>query len=225
MPTRIPEAERSEQDQRNTELHRDWKAGDESARQKLIESNQHLAVGLARNFVRKRGGNFDDAIGAGFMALIRAVDRWEPEISSLTTYTKKRIQTAIYLDQSRWRYVIVPPERFAKASVEYLSKTAAGRGWLEAKRRERVDASRFELTNIELQAEINQSREAKRLQLLRAIDRIPLIEQDVVLSYYGIDRPTENLQAIADRYGCSHQNVWQTRRRAIQHLRKLLEAS
>jgi len=52
--------------------------GDESARQRMIESNLRLVVRIARRYIN-RGLSFQDLIGEGNLGLIHAVEKFDPE--------------------------------------------------------------------------------------------------------------------------------------------------
>lgn len=59
------------------ELGKRMMAGDESAKQKLIESNLRLVVSIAKRFLGRTGMSFSDLIQEGNMGLIKAVERFD----------------------------------------------------------------------------------------------------------------------------------------------------
>jgi RNA polymerase primary sigma factor len=60
------------------ELSRRAKAGDERAREKLIQKNLRLVVSVAKRY-RNYGLPFEDLIQEGNIGMIRAVDKFDPE--------------------------------------------------------------------------------------------------------------------------------------------------
>lgn len=58
------------------ELAKAIEAGDQRARNKMIESNLRLAISIAKNF-RDKGCSFEDLIQESNLGLIRAVDRFD----------------------------------------------------------------------------------------------------------------------------------------------------
>jgi len=59
------------------ELGKRMMAGDETAKQKLIESNLRLVVSIAKRFLGRTGMSFSDLIQEGNMGLIKAVERYD----------------------------------------------------------------------------------------------------------------------------------------------------
>ena len=80
------------------------KNGDENARQKLIKSNLRLVVNIAKHYIG-RGMQFSDLIEEGSFGLMKAVDRFEPNMgfkfsTYATCWIKQAISRAI-CDQAR----------------------------------------------------------------------------------------------------------------------------
>ena len=77
------------------ELSRRSHEGDKEARARLIESNLRLVISIAKKY-RGRGVSFEDLIQEGNAGLIRAVERFDPELGNrFSTYATWWIRQAV----------------------------------------------------------------------------------------------------------------------------------
>ena len=81
--------------QEEKDLSRRARGGDSSARQKLIERNLRLVISIAKKY-RGRGVAFEDLIQEGNAGLIRAVEKFDPEMGNrFSTYATWWIRQAV----------------------------------------------------------------------------------------------------------------------------------
>jgi RNA polymerase sigma-B factor len=100
------------------ELGRRVQAGDAAARRELIERYLPLARSLARRYVRT-GEPLDDLIQVASLALVKAVDRWEPAMGyELSSFAVPTILGELrrYFRDATW--TVRPPRALQELSLD-----------------------------------------------------------------------------------------------------------
>lgn len=219
-------------------------SGYQCARSLMIQHNLRLVVYIARKY-RRNGISFADLISEGNLGLIRAVEKFDPQLGyRFSTYATWWIQEAV--------------ERYAEQQVSIVRRP---RRLLLQQRREQRQARRL-MQSVDSVAragqsapgediELNEStalapsvhyarvadvkrRYASPCQLLEQaqlatclqemISCMPVQQARVLEFYYGLgDGPRLTLQQIAEQLQLSRQHVISLRARALDSLRRALE--
>ena len=79
------------------ELLNKYRSGDESAKEKLLQSNLRLVIYFANRY-RNKGLDFDDLIQEGNIGLLKAIEKCDPNISRISTYASYWIK--LYIDRA-----------------------------------------------------------------------------------------------------------------------------
>jgi len=75
------------------DLHQKIASGDTQSRDALIQNNLRLAIWVAKRY-RGKGVEFSELIAEGFLAVIRAANTWNAELSRFSTYATQAIHWA-----------------------------------------------------------------------------------------------------------------------------------
>ncbi len=199
------------------ELGRRVRAGDPEARRRLVEKNLRLAVSVAKKF-RGQGLPFEDLIQEGNMGLMKAVDKFDPEMGNrfstyATWWIRQSIQRAI---GDKGREIRLPAHmneklrKVRKAQGELIAEIhrepdheeiAARLGW-EAGKVMSVLESVHHISSLDRPlgpesgahklGDVVEDQEPENLgeslQLREAMRRLPERERDVLVNRYGLDR-------------------------------------
>src|SRR5215213_2296474 len=199
------------------ELGRRVRAGDPEARRRLVEKNLRLAVSVAKKF-RGQGLPFEDLIQEGNMGLMKAVDKFDPEMGNrfstyATWWIRQSIQRAI---GDKGREIRLPAHmneklrKVRKAQGELIAElhreptqeeTAARLGWDAGKVRSVLEAVQ-DVSSLD--QPLGPESDARKLgdfveehepevpegglQLREAMRQLPERERDVLVNRYGLDR-------------------------------------
>jgi RNA polymerase primary sigma factor len=199
------------------ELGRRARAGDPEARRRLVEKNLRLAFSVAKKF-RGQGLPFEDLIQEGNIGLMKAVDKFDPEMGNrfstyATWWIRQSIQRAI---GDKGREIRLPAHmneklrKVRKAQGELIAElhrepttreTATRLGW-EAGKVQSVLEAVPDVSSLDrpLGAESGAQRLGdfveehepedlgESLQLREAMRLLPERERDVLVNRYGLDR-------------------------------------
>lgn len=81
----------------------------EAARIRFVNANLRLVIAIARKFPTRNGVELDDVIQAGNIGLLRAVEKFDPDMGwKFSTYAKFWIRQAIQRSEREWYLIGMP---------------------------------------------------------------------------------------------------------------------
>lgn len=184
-------------------------AGDETARQTLIEHNLRLVVYIARRF-ENTGVNLEDLISIGTIGLIKAVNTFSVERNiKLATYASRCIENEILM---------------------YLRKTAQLKNEISLDDPLNVDWDGNELLLSDLLGSdpdiVNRGieQESEKQTLLRAVEKLDPREKQIMELRFGLNRQKEHTQKeVADALGISQSYISRLEKRILHRLKAEME--
>ena len=180
-------------------------AGDERARQRLIEHNLRLVVYIARRF-ENTGVNIEDLVSIGTIGLIKAINTFNSSRTvKLATYASRCIENEILM---------------------YLRKNSALRGEVSIDEPLNTDCDGGELLLSDILGtdadEVSRPLEddADREMLMAAISGLDEREKRIILLRYGFVGGAEHTQKeVAALLGISQSYISRLEKRIIERLR------
>lgn len=197
------------------ELARRCRAGDETARRRLVSANLRFVVSVAR-YYRGRGVPLADLVNEGNLGLVRAADRFDPErgvrfISYAHYWVRRAITQAIAVDDDRRPSGEFAPHRFS------LDEMAPG------------GACTFEELLADEQTPepgAGVIRERLREAIEASLADLPPLESEVVRRYFGLGfEGPQTLTEISGALDVSRERTRHLRERGLARLRAGAERS
>lgn len=192
--------------QRESDAIEAMMAGDETAKQTLIEHNLRLVVYISRRF-ESTGINLEDLISIGTIGLIKAVNTFRPE---------KNIKLATYASRCVENEILMYIRKIASHKADVSLDEPINTDW---------DGNELLLGDVlgtEADAVSRPMEDDVDLRLLReALGRLPEKEKTIVTLRYGIDGGQEKTQKeVADMLGISQSYISRLEKRIILRLRR-----
>ena len=180
-------------------------AGDESARQLLIERNLRLVVYIARRFENTQI-SLEDLISIGTIGLIKAVNTFQ---------SGKNIKLATYASRCIENEILMVLRKNGSQRTELSIDEPLNTDW---------DGNELLLSDILGTDEDEVSRpledDADRQMLMEAIASLSEREREIVLLRFGLPGGREYTQKeVADRLGISQSYISRLEKRIIERLR------
>ena len=181
-------------------------AGDEDAKQRLVELNLRLVVYIARRF-ENTGVNLEDLISIGTIGLIKAISTYRLDRKiKLATYASRCIENEILM---------------------HIRKTANQKTEISLDEPINMDCDGNELLLSDILG-TDEDMIQRPLEedvdicvLRQALRELPDREREIIQMRYGLDGRTELTQKeVAERMGISQSYISRLEKRIMQRLRK-----
>ena len=199
----LPPPLKGEEEQQTLEL---LEAGDETAKQRLIECNLRLVVFIARRF-ENTGINLEDLISIGTIGLIKAINTYRRDKNiKLATYASRCIENEILM------YIRKTTNQKTEISLdEPINLDYDGNELLLSD----ILGTDEDMIMRPLEDEVD-------LKLLRqAVKELPEREKEIVLMRYGLEGHQELTQKeVANKLGISQSYISRLEKRIMNRLRK-----
>lgn len=181
-------------------------AGDEIAKQKLIERNLRLVVYIARRF-ENTGINIEDLISIGTIGLIKAISTFKSD---------KKIKLATYASRCIENEILMYIRKISGQKTEVSLDEPINTDW---------DGNELLLSDIlgtDADTVMRPMEEDVELQLLHeALLRLPERERYIVSLRFGLCGKGEKTQKeVADMLGISQSYISRLEKRIMQRLRR-----
>ena len=216
-------------------LGRRVRAGDQEARQRLVQANLRLVMALARRY-EGRGVSTADLIQEGALGLMRAVDRYDPDHEArFAAYAVWWIREALAAAVRRHASVAHLPTRDARRAIRLrAADTGSLHGAATASDAQAEDASRLRAAlappapvddrDPRLAADADPARtvfDGATAELVRAgVDALPPRERAVVNRRFGLCGEPQSFDAIGALLGVTPHRARDLEQRALARLRR-----
>ena len=228
------------------QLGRRVRAGDAAAREQFIERNLKLVVSLAGRY-RARGVDFADLVHEGNLGLMRAVDKFDPEMGyRFSTYAawwiRQSVERAIMNQAKTVRTPIHKQREIRQTQREIAAENETVPGyarknldhWFNPAEQiisldqpmDGMDGSSgvdWVVSDEPSPEEHVMAGKAAR-DIRRWLQLLPDLPRTVLMRRYGLDgREPETLASIGERLGATRERVRQIQVDGLNHLRRLVE--
>ena len=184
-------------------------AGDEGAKQKLIEHNLRLVVYIARRF-ENTGVGLEDLISIGTIGLIKAIGSFR---------TEKNIKLATYSSRCIENEILMHLRKVSSMRTELSFDEPLNTDW---------DGNELLLSDVlgtdsdEVSRPLEEDTE--RRLLLQSVDRLSEREKQIISLRFGLRGGTEYTQKeVAEQLGISQSYISRLEKRIISRLRRELQ--
>jgi RNA polymerase sporulation-specific sigma factor len=184
-------------------------AGDQGARQRLVEHNLRLVVYIARRF-ENTGVNLEDLISIGAIGLIKAIGTYRRDRNiRLATYASRCIENEILMHIRK-----IAGQKTEVSLEEPINMDGEGNELLLS-----------DILGTDEDVVFRGLEEDVDLQCLRqALSRLPEREKEIVAMRYGLEGRRELTQKeVAVRMGISQSYISRLEKRIMLRLRKELD--
>lgn len=232
--------------QKQKELHSKMKSGDQDARIEIIYCCLPLVYDIAKKFqLNNKHIDIDDMIQHGNLALLKAVDNWNPEKSSITTVATYYIRNSLIDMIKDSRYSIRSKYDMTRQAAEDISKiksveskdvdVISQQTGLTHKRirllKSILNGKRLDLKmlNVKLHSEDNRENTVERSVKGCVADLVSMVEEyiedkkdrDIFLSWISYINQNNKTKMVASENNCTSEEVSESVKKTKRTLRKI----
>lgn len=229
------------------ELAKAYKNGDESAKDKLINSNLRFVVTCAKRYMGQ-GVALVDLVQAGNLGLIQSIKNFDPDkgihfISFAVWYIRREILKTIYNNGKTIRYPVTHISRINKIRKAYDNFSSTDNFFSEDDLQKATDLTEEQYesamhnrpscqsmnatledgkTTIEniLFEEPPAIDELAKYSIKDALRVLNKKEYKVISEFYGLDGIEKSVKEIAEEMGLGNERVRQLRKEGVKKLRR-----
>lgn len=229
------------------ELYNKMKSGDQDARIEIIYCCLPLVYDIAKKFqINNKHIDIDDMIQHGNLALLKAVDNWNPEKSSITTVATYYIRNSLIDMIKDSRYSIKSKYDMTRQAAEDISKIKSvesndvdeisNQTGLTHKRirllKSILNGKRIDLKMINIRLHSEDSRENRVEKSVKGCvaDLVSMVEEhiedkrerDIFLSWISYINQNNKTKIVASENNCTSKEVSESVKKTKKTLRKIL---
>lgn len=189
--------------------------GNSRALDRLVSSNLGFVINLAKEY-QGQGVDFDDLVSEGSIALINCIMKWNPEKTpSLVLYAVHDIRKAMQHAIDKEATIVRIPEgeganiRSIDAPLRVGHTRSLGETMPQKNQRD-----------VSIEADLSFA----SAELIENISGLTAREREVIICYYGIERPHLTMAEIGEMLGLKRERIRQIRKKAERKLRKPLRS-
>ena len=200
--------------ERENELARKAKQGDNRAKELLINSNLLFVVSVAKHY-QHMGLDILDIISEGNIGLCKAIEDYNETLGNkfitfAVTYIRQEIMKALDRDS---RLVRLPQHRIKNEESTSISFNTPLGGVDEDKTLLDTFASDMKANGYDREDEIS-------TKIAYALSKVSEKERDIICALFGIGRKEESPYTLSKRYGLTEERIRQIKWEAIEKVRK-----
>lgn len=210
-----------------------YKAGDTSARNKIIESVLKYIYREVNNLLNNKE-DFDEVLSAVTLKVINSIDKWDGE-RPLIPYIKTIIRNS-GLEEA---YAVKNQGRITRCTLHSIRKVKDCHTITEVQEKLQTSRNRaVEIFNAKsfytpkldisnekelIKEEGDDSHQACIADIIQHLNKLPRMQKELIEVVYGINRKADQPKIIKEKYGLNKEQYTLAKQEALQRLKLLIE--